>query len=262
VYGVYQPTGSAIPFIEVTIDNGATWHYNLLSQFPDYYLTKSKLVDDSRWYITGTQFAQTGFVLFTDNSGGVPVELVSFSVEFVESQVKLSWATASELNNLGFEIERKSENEEWRTIGFIDGKGTTTEIQNYYFTDDLIGVNDSKLYYRLKQVDLDGTFEYSEIVEVEIDIPVEFSLEQNYPNPFNPSTTIRFTILELRFTILKVYDVLGNEIATLVNEEKPAGSYEVEFNQASGIRDPASGIYFYQLRSGSFIQTKKMLMLK
>jgi photosystem II stability/assembly factor-like uncharacterized protein len=258
VYGQYQPIGSAIPFIEATIDNGVTWYYNLLSQFQDYYLTKSKLVDESRWYITGTQFAQTGFVLFTDNSGGVPVELVSFSVEFFESQVKLSWTTATELNNLGFEIERRIDDEEWRTIGFIEGKGTTTEIQNYYFTDDLFGVNDSKLYYRLKQIDLDGTFEYSEIVEVEIGIPVEFYLEQNYPNPFNPVTTIKYQIPESEKVTLNVYDVLGNEIARLVNEEKPAGSYEVEFD-ASGL---TSGIYFYQLRTGNFVETKKMILMK
>ena len=93
-------------------------------------------------------------------------------------------------------------------------------------------------------------------------LPAEFSLSQNYPNPFNPTTTIRFTISELRFTILKIYDVLGNEIATLVNEELPAGEYEVKFNPASGIRYPASGIYFYQLRAGGFVQTKKMLLLK
>jgi len=92
---------------------------------------------------------------------------------------------------------------------------------------------------------------------------INYLLQQNYPNPFNPTTTIRFTISELRFTTLKVYDILGNEIATLVNEEKPAGEYEVEFNSLSGeVRNLSSGIYFYQLKAGSFVETKKMILLR
>ena len=264
VYGQYQPTGSAIPFVEVTIDNGVTWHYNLLSQFPDYYFTKSKLIDESHWYITGTQFAQMGFVLFTDNSGGVPVELTSFTADVKNQEVHLQWQTASELNNLGFEIERKSDKNDWRMIGFKKGKGTTTEIQNYLFIDDLFEVESKHLYYRLKQIDLNGKFEYSQIVEVEVEILNEYLLLQNYPNPFNPSTIIIYQIPEISFVTIEVIDVLGNEIEILVNEEKPIGSYEVEFNAAN----LPSGIYFYRLqvyapgRAGSFIETKKMVLLK
>ena len=266
VYGQYQPTGSAIPFVEATIDGGLTWYYNLLSQFPNYYFTKSDLVDEIRWYITGSQTAQLGFVLFTDNAGGIPVELVSFNGEFLEDHVKLCWITASELNNLGFEIERKSESEQWITIGFVEGSGTTTEIQNYSFIDDLFEVPNSILFYRLKQIDLDGTYTYSNEVKVEIDVnnPDKFSLSQNYPNPFNPVTKIKFTLpvtmSEVKGSLvsLKVYDVLGNEIATLVNEEKPAGEYEVEFD---GTELP-SGIYFYQLRAGQNVETMKMVLIK
>jgi len=104
----------------------------------------------------------------------------------------------------------------------------------------------------------DGSFEYSEIVEVEIGIPTEFSLAQNYPNPFNPTTTIKYQIPEVSFVTLRIYDVLGNEIATLVNEQKPADSYEVEFN-ASNL---PSGIYFYRIQVGSFVETKKMVLMK
>jgi hypothetical protein len=212
-----------------------------------------------------------GFVLFTDNAGGVPVELVSFTAEFVESRVNLNWITASELNNLGFEIERKAESEEWRTIGFTEGKGTSTEITNYYFTDDLFEISASRLFYRLKQIDFDGTYVYSDEVEIEIVRPIVFSLSQNYPNPFNPSTKIKFSITKSPLlggdgrgglVTLKVYDILGNEVKTLVNEEKPAGEYVVEFNPASSIRNPASGIYFYQLRTEGYINTKKMLLIK
>ncbi|MBT8387870.1 MAG: T9SS type A sorting domain-containing protein [Ignavibacteria bacterium] len=265
VYGVYQPTGSAIPFIEATIDNGASWHYNLLSQFPDYYLTKSKLVDDSRWYITGTQFAQIGFVLFTDNAGGVPVELTSFTADVNSNKVQLQWQTASELNNLGFEIERKTDKSEWRIIGFEEGKGTTTEIQNYIFIDDLFGIESEHLYYRLKQIDLDGKFEYSDIVEVKVERLNEYLLTQNYPNPFNPKTIIKYQIPELSFVTLKVYDVLGSEVATLVSEEKVTGTYEITWYAEK----LPSGIYFYRLQSlptgrqaGSFVETKKMVLMK
>jgi photosystem II stability/assembly factor-like uncharacterized protein len=258
VYGQYQPTGSAIPFVEATIDNGMTWHYNLLSQFQDYSFTKSKLVDENRWYITGTQFAQMGFILFTDDSGGIPVELISFTADVNNNKVRLQWQTATELNNLGFEIERKSDKNEWRMIGFKEGKGTTTEIQNYLFIDDLFGIDSEQLYYRLKQIDLDGKFEYSEVVEIEVPILNNFKLSQNYPNPFNPLTKIEYQIPQLSFVTLKIYDVLGNEITTLVNEEKPAGSYEVEFDA----NKLPSGIYFYQLKTGSYVQSRKMVFLK
>jgi len=258
IYGKYQPPGSAIPFIEVTLDGGLTWYYSLLSEFPDYFITKSELVDESRWYLTGTQNAQIGIVLFTDNSGGVPVELTSFSAEFVEYQVNLNWTTASELNNLGFEVERKTVNEEWRTIGFVNGKGNSTEINDYSFTDDLYEVNSSILYYRLKQIDFNGSFEYSNIIEVEVNVVSNFSLSQNYPNPFNPATTIRYEIPERRFVTIKVYDVLGNEVSTLVDEEKASGSYEIKIDG----NELTSGIYFYQLKAGSFVETKKMILVK
>ena len=116
--------------------------------------------------------------------------------------------------------------------------------------------------YRLKQIDFDGTFEYSSTIEVEVNSPTKFSLEQNYPNPFNPSTKISWQSPVISWQTLKVYDILGNEIATLVNEEKSAGQYEVEFNPESSIKNPASGIYFYQLKAGDFVETKKMILMK
>jgi len=134
-----------------------------------------------------------------------------------------------------------------------------------------------KFQYRLKQIDFDGTFEYSNVIEVEIVPPLKFSLEQNYPNPFNPVTTIKYTIPtppsssplakgrnEVGFVTLKVYNVLGKEIATLVNEEKPAGSYEVKFNSVETLHATSlpSGVYFYQLRAGDYNETKKMILLK
>ncbi|MDP2364344.1 MAG: carboxypeptidase regulatory-like domain-containing protein, partial [Ignavibacteria bacterium] len=209
----------------------------------------------------------------------VPVELVSFTSSINENNVTLNWTTATETNNMGFNLERRQvhspqssvSNEEWNTIGFVDGNGTTTEQHTYSYHDKNLSAG--KHQYRLKQIDFDGTFEYSSTIEVEITSPNKFSLEQNYPNPFNPSTTISYTIPNVTLSgvegprvTLKVYDVLGNEIATLVNEEKSAGKYEIEFNvgQSAAADFPAiaSGVYFYRLKAGSFIQTKKMILLQ
>jgi hypothetical protein len=183
----------------------------------------------------------------------------------------LSWSTSTELNNHIFEIERKMEEEEFYTIGYVQGNGTTTEVHNYTYTDK--NVERGKYFYRLKQIDYSGAYEYSDEIEVSVTGILNFGLGQNYPNPFNPSTKIKYTIpsVTLRqaqsdsWVTLKVYDVLGNEIATLVNEEKPAGTYEVEFNinsHSGEVRNLSSGVYFYQLRSGDFIETKKMVLIK
>jgi len=151
----------------------------------------------------------------------------------------------------------------WWAVGFANGYGTTTEPKSYLFTDE--SFIPGSYEYRLKQIDFDGSFTYSDIIEVEVAVPNIFSLEQNYPNPFNPSTTIRYEIPEQSFVTIKVYDILGNEITTLVNEEKAAGNYEVEFNTSShsgNVRNLTSGIYFYRLQAGSFIETKKMILMK
>jgi hypothetical protein len=187
----------------------------------------------------------------------VPVELYSFSSSVEGNTVNLSWLTATELNNRGFEIERSFNKSNWSTIGFKEGKGTTSEPQQYSYSDNLSGVVSSRLYYRLKQIDFDGNFEYSNIIEVEI-APLVFSLSQNYPNPFNPSTKINYSIPQSSNVVIKVFDILGNEVATLVNEQKPAGSYEIEFNATNF----PSGVYCYQLKAGTFIETKKMLLVK
>ncbi len=218
-------------------------------------------VDNTNQIYSGTPSGV--FKLF----GEIPVELVSFNAFFDDQFIRLTWQTATETNNQGFAIERKHNFGDWQRIGFVEGTGTTTETQSYSFVDD--DVEAGKYQYRLKQIDYNGTYEYSEIIEVEIAAPAKFSLEQNYPNPFNPSTKIKFTVAEsplpggdgrggLQHVKLVVYDILGNEVATLVNEEKPAGEYEVEFN-ATGL---PSGIYFYQIKAGSFIQTKKMILLR
>jgi hypothetical protein len=197
----------------------------------------------------------------------VPVELQSFTAEVSDYDVKLVWSTATETNNSGFEILRSTQNDNaWENIGFVPGFGTTTEVHNYSFIDE--SIRSGNYQYRLKQIDFDGTFEYSSIIDVTVDAPTKFSLEQNYPNPFNPVTKIKYEIPgqarnDNTQVTLKVYDILGNEVATLVNEQKPAGTYEVEFNVAQVSRpELSSGIYFYQLKAGSFVETKKMVLLR
>jgi hypothetical protein len=229
----------------------------------------------------------TRFWIYMSYTNVIPVELTSFTSEFLQDEiaVKLCWTTATEANNSGFEIQRQVGSRQspvgnWMSIGFVPGFGTSTETKTYSFIDENLISGTYK--YRLKQIDFDGSFEYSNEIEVEVDFtPIEFVLYQNYPNPFNPSTSIKFEIPSViasgakqsQFVTLKVYDILGNEVATLVNEEKQPGVYEVEFNTlvshsgevrnlSAGRQGPASGVYFYQLKAGSFIQTMKMILMK
>ena len=158
---------------------------------------------------------------------------------------------------MGFEIEKK-ESSEWYTIGFIKGRGTTTQISNYEFFNDLSELNTStKLSYRLKQIDFNGAFTYSNIVEVDY-LPEYYSLSQNYPNPFNPSTSISFTLAKSSFVELKVFNVLGNEVATLVNQIVTAGKHQVTFDAGS----LSSGVYLYTIKASDFSETKKMILMK
>mgnify|MGYP001399001311 CR=1 FL=1 len=192
----------------------------------------------------------------------LPVELTSFNIIINDNNnIVLNWSTATEVNNLGFEIQRKIKNTEWIPIAFKPGKGTTTEKQLYSYTDNCNNLNNEKILYRLKQIDLNGDFVFSETKEIVLtntNVPQEFLVSQNYPNPFNPSTKISWQSPVSGWQTLKVYDVLGKEVATLVNEYKPMGRYEVEFD-ASHL---SSGVYFYQLRAGEYVEIKKMILMK
>jgi len=189
----------------------------------------------------------------------VPVELLAFTASINNSEVQLLWSTASELNNQGFEIERSINNAaNFITIGFVEGKSSSTEINYYFFNDQpqLSGTN--KLFYRLKQVDFDGTFSYSDVVQVTYDVPTAFVINQNFPNPFNPSTRITYFLPKESFVSIKIYDFLGREVKTLVNDFLSTGSYEIVFNAS----DLTSGTYFYTMIAGNYSSTKKMLLLK
>ena len=185
----------------------------------------------------------------------LPVELSYFNANISGSVVNLNWRTETEVNNYGFDIERKA-NKDWEKIGFVQGNGNSNAPKEYSFEDDEL-YGGSEFQYRLKQIDTDGQFEYSDIVEVEI-TPDKFTLFQNYPNPFNPITTIRYQLPTQSKVVITVYDFLGAEVMSLVNEIKEAGFYEEGIN-AVGL---ASGAYIYRIVAGDFVATKKMILIK
>lgn len=190
-------------------------------------------------------------------TGYVPVEFSTFSYALFGNQVDLRWVTASELNNKGFEVERKYENSSFERIAFVEGKGTTTQVNGYTYSD--IVSKAGKYAYRLKQVDFDGTYKYSQEVEVDvIGIPGQYALSQNYPNPFNPTTGINYFIPESGFVTLSVYNLLGQKVADLVNEFQVAGEYSINFD-GKGL---ASGTYIYSLNANGNVVSKKMTLLK
>ncbi len=191
-------------------------------------------------------------------SGIVPVELASFTASVIENGVTLNWSTSTETNNDRFEIEKSDDSNNFYTIGYVKGAGTSTRNHSYTYADIFTSNPDAVLYYRLKQVDYNGKFTYSNTVSVDIDLPENFQLSQNYPNPFNPSTVISFSIKKSGKTSLKIYDALGNLVDEIFNENKEPGSYKVNYN-ASKL---SSGVYVYVLQSNDQSLSRKMILLK
>lgn len=183
------------------------------------------------------------------------VELSEFSGSVNGSQVYLKWSTSSETNNYGFEIQRRDFHE-FETLAFVQGRGTTTEPGYYNFTD--MNLEPGKYFYRLKTIEYGGTTEYSDEIMVEVAQPNTISLDQNFPNPFNPSTKIQFTIPERNQVSLIIYDLTGEEVSNLVNEELQAGVHSIDFNA----ENLSSGVYIYSLRVANFQESKKMIVMK
>ncbi|MFA6469869.1 MAG: T9SS type A sorting domain-containing protein [Bacteroidota bacterium] len=229
------------------------------------------------WQLQGTHVSGTGtiaapvvsrsglsgfgeFAIAGGADNALPVNIASFTAAPNQLNAELKWKTVTESNNHGFEIERHSaENRsfEWHKVGFVEGKGTTNEPKEYSFAD--MNLHTGKYFYRLKQIDRDGRFSYSHLLQVTIhDVPKVFALEQNYPNPFNPTTVIGYQLPVNSYVTLKVFDVIGREVVTLVNEVKEAGRYSVPFDGTK----LSSGMYFARLQSGDKLQLKKMMLLK
>jgi len=194
------------------------------------------------------------------NDTPLPVELFSFTANEKNEKIELNWKTKTEVNNYGFEIERAiaGENEErlWTKLGFVEGHGNSNSTKSYHFTDSNPW-GGSKFVYRLKQIDTDGEYEYSDEVEIEL-LPTKYELYQNYPNPFNPVTNIKFSFPEDTRASIKIYDILGSLVDELVSKEYKAGFHKVEFNATNY----ASGIYIYRLETANFTNVKKMMIVK
>ncbi|HSD62763.1 MAG TPA: T9SS type A sorting domain-containing protein [Ignavibacteriaceae bacterium] len=257
--GVYSSTDDGLNWMDIT--NGLPF----LASIDKLILYNEKII------------AATSEGLWEKDLSEIPVELVSFNAEYTGSTVRIIWLTATETNNRGFEIQRKVSNPQnsiatqWKKIGFVEGAGTVTEQRSYTFTD--MNISAGVYEYRLKQIDLNGTYAYSNEIDVDVKAPADYSLEQNYPNPFNPSTQINYSIPLAQKVILKVFDILGNEVATLVNQNQSAGNYSVEFSAEGGSASGenasklTSGVYFYSLQASGmngskFSSVRKMILLK
>jgi hypothetical protein len=245
-------------------DGGASFVNHNLTFSSNKILTYSNKI-----MVCATGTTNGGVWIFTDTS--IPVELQNFTYLLSGNDVILKWTTATEINNAGFEIEKREKSEtgskKWVTIDFVEGNGTTASPEFYSYTDKNVPAGSYE--YRLKQIDYDGTSTYSGIVEVDVNAPQQFSLDQNYPNPFNPTTKINYKIPFESFVTLKVYNILGSEVRALVNEKQTAGNYDIIFYA----EDLPSGIYYYQLKVNSvpggaadshqdFNNTKKMILVK
>ena len=187
----------------------------------------------------------------------LPVELTSFSASVTKGAVNLSWKTATEVNNMGFNVERSANKSDWTKIAFVQGNQTSISTIAYSYVDKSVS-NAGKYYYRLKQIDNNGSFKYSSIVEADVNSPSVFSLNQNYPNPFNPSTIISYSLPQASNVKLIVYNAIGQPIRVLENGFKNSGTYNVTFNAS----ELSSGIYFCKIEAGQFSQIRKMMLLK
>jgi photosystem II stability/assembly factor-like uncharacterized protein len=246
----------------LTQDNGTSW-VELPNNLPNTVIMHLDYSHSNQMMRAGThgRGVYEAFIDFT-----IPVELTSFTAETGVNTVVLNWSTATETNNNGFEIERKLKNQEWVTIGFVQGKGTTTEIQNYSYVDDYSSLPyEGTVLYRLKQIDYNGSFEYSEQLAVNLTfIPSEYYVSQNYPNPFNPSTTIKYSLPVESFVRINIYNAIGEVIEELVSKMQSFGNYEVTWNA----QNQSSGIYYYsfEINSADGSQThremKKIVFLK
>jgi acetyl esterase len=281
--GAYATFEMASPYNYVTADDPPTWMYysyvdtpktsseaihhinfgrHLKTRLDSFGITNTLL--DTSYHSSITQSSVDFFVLHLITDPPLPVELTTFTASANGEKVDLKWTTATEVNNLGFNIERvqivnQKQVGSWNKIGFVQGHVLSNSPKQYSFIDNSV-LSGKKYSYRLKQIDADGSFKYSSVITVDINLPLIFDLKQNYPNPFNPSTSIHYSVINNGLVSLKVYDILGNEVAVLVNEVKESGNYSVDFNSINN--KLCSGVYLYQLRSGNMISTKKMILIK
>jgi hypothetical protein len=268
--GSYGNTG-------IVLDDGVTTPLNLgyrgyFFQIPQAVARRTSLSATPSNF-TGSQIAEfeqnpLQATAVPQDFGSVPVELVSFSASTEGTDIRLAWLTATETNNLGFDLERRPEAGEWQVIAFVAGKGTITTPTTYEYLDRSLQAGTYE--YRLKQIDTNGSFEYFNAVTASIGVPETFALHQNFPNPFNPSTQIQYELSSLRGeageairTVLSIYNMLGQRIRTLVDKEEKPGFYSVTWDGRDEAGETvATGVYVYRILTGSFTSTKKMVFIQ
>jgi hypothetical protein len=248
-------TTDFIPVPDLGSDANTVFYFNFNTN------TEVPTLDDGPLGLSTTNGPTSGSagLMSTANyipDSALPVELTSFTASSNKNAVELSWNTATEINNYGFEIERSADDQSFEKIGFVEGNINSSTAKSYSFSDKINSAGN--YFYRLKQIDLNGTFEYSNTIEVSTITPEDYSISQNYPNPFNPSTTIEFKLPQQSNVNIKVYNTIGEVVAVLLNDNVEAGNHTVSFD-ASNL---PSGIYIYRIETENFSQSMKMTLLK
>ena len=270
-YGDIPFTGEVEHIIEFQVSTGSTMtiEWTLpdgiagnLKNYPNGNIHNFSFNSGYNTYTVNDADIDNKFILTLYYDEITPVELSSFTASANETTIILNWKTVTETNNYGFEIERSyggiiNGNYNWTKIGFIRGSGTTTSTSEYNFVDNSI-TSEGKYFYRIKMMDMDGSFTYSSIIDIDYSIADEFILSQNYPNPFNPSTKIKFTLPYQTYVKLSIYNSLGETVTVLTDEILPAGNHEYLWNAVN----IASGVYYYRLESGNFSRVMKMMLVK
>jgi len=261
------PVNTADVNILLSVDGGNTYPITLAANTPNDGSEQVFIPNDPttqariKVEAVGNIFFDISNQDFTIEDNPIPVELTAFFALNTNEGVMLKWVTSTETNNSGFSVQRSSDYENYSDVAFVEGNGTTTRPHEYNFVDKIstAGI----YYYRLKQIDFDGSYEYSNVIEVDVNAPSEFVLEQNYPNPFNPSTVIKFSLPVDSKVTIDLYNTLGEKVDQLVNKEFSTGNHDVNFDAS----DLSNGIYFYTLNAQDkngkgFISTKKMVLMK
>jgi len=247
--------------------NNSSWteYYTDISSLAGNSNVSFRFVFKSDAFVIDVGIAIDDFEIDGPPNSPLPVELVSFTGAFIKEKVVLKWQTKTEIDNYGFEVQRSAfsvQSSEWGKIGFVEGHGNSNSPKFYSFSDgELNGL--SKVKYRLKQIDTDGSFTYSDEIEVDI-TPVSFVVEQNYPNPFNPSTTIKYSLPVQSKVVIKIYNSLGGLVDIIANEVQEVGIYKLTWDASRF----SSGVYFYSIEAReengkkAYKEVKKMLLLK
>lgn len=240
--GFPTEASSANYWVDVAFQSQTTTAFNLIS-----------ITDVNGCTLSGS--LQT-LILQPLDCEALPVSLTNLSATPQTNNIRLTWQTTSESNNRGFEVQRSVDGVQWTAIGFVNGAGNSNALVNYNYND--INLAPSRYYYRLRQVDMDGRFKFTTIVFVTLNGKASgYSLQQNYPNPFNKNTMIQYSISEVGFVKLTLFDINGREVKVLVNRIHEKGAHSIEFN-AGGL---SRGTYYYKMETTNFSATKKLIIL-